>query len=649
MNWKNIPAVVRFWFLNLLLFLGVGFLNRLILVIFSEQSFKGTPFSLLNQSFLVGVRFDLAVFGYAMILPILILGVNYTHRGFFSIHRSWVIYIYTFLILSVAANVLDIFHWPYFEARLGTALFQWFESAETAFKITYESYPFVRATLGFLIYIGIIWYLIKKIVLYSQGGQTHFNWPWRVSLAVVLVVLTALSARGRVASKSPLRVGHAYFSGDIYANNLALNSLFTFLYSLHHDLRSQLKPSVSKEKFATYLQKYQEFIKKDGSKIDSSVSMEPTRLNFVVVLMESFSAKYSSRLHPELRSYNLTPHFDRLMDQGRIYSSFFSNANHTGHGVFNTSTGIPNPLGISMTKRNEGVKNFGSYSEQLRRRGYHTVFMTTHDAHFDNMFGFMRANGYEQIIGDAEYSIPPISSMGVADHVMFDHAVNLMSELSSQDKPFVITMLTGSNHGPYVVPEIDFKKFVGEDELGKSHQVVFNAVRYADFALGRFIDESRKKDYFKNTVFFFVADHGATIGKSSLPINISRFIVPLLIIDGSGKYIKAKEEKTFSASQMDIAPTVMDLAGGKYEDNFLGTSLLRHEKDRLVPFFFQDTVALVYGKEWYIEHSYTQSKAYNWSNGEELASSQLPYAEAIEFSKTLLSWALYTPTVLSKK
>lgn len=35
------------------------------------------------------------------------------------------------------------------------------------------------------------------------------------------------------------------------------------------------------------------------------------------------------------------------------------------------------------------------------------------------------------------------------------------------------------------------------------------AVKYADYADGAFVEEARSKPWFENTLFVFVADHGA--------------------------------------------------------------------------------------------------------------------------------------------
>ena len=83
-----------------------------------------------------------------------------------------------------------------------------------------------------------------------------------------------------------------------------------------------------------------------------------------------------------------------------------------------------------------------------------------------------------------------------------------------------------------------------------------NAVKYTDWALGRFIEKAKKSDYWKDTLFLVVADHDIRVRGETL-VPIERFHIPGLIL---GADIKPRVVKTV-ASQIDLPTTMLSLMG----------------------------------------------------------------------------------------
>jgi len=95
-------------------------------------------------------------------------------------------------------------------------------------------------------------------------------------------------------------------------------------------------------------------------------------------------------------------------------------------------------------------------------------------------------------------------------------------------------------------------------------------VKYADWAIGDFIERARTRPWFDDTVFVIVADHcAAARGKTDLPID--RFHIPLLIY--APKHLAPARIDTV-ASQIDIAPTVLALLNFSYVSRFFGQDIL---------------------------------------------------------------------------
>jgi phosphoglycerol transferase MdoB-like AlkP superfamily enzyme len=65
----------------------------------------------------------------------------------------------------------------------------------------------------------------------------------------------------------------------------------------------------------------------------------------------------------------------------------------------------------------------------LREHDYQTLFFCTHDPQFDNMQGFLMSNGMMRVYSLFDYaSDEKLSTLGVPDHVMFDHAVEFIKK-----------------------------------------------------------------------------------------------------------------------------------------------------------------------------------------------------------------------------
>ena len=133
-------------------------------------------------------------------------------------------------------------------------------------------------------------------------------------------------------------------------------------------------------------------------------------------------------------------------------------------------------------------------------------------------------------------------------------------------QPFFAHLMTTSNHRSYTYPEgrIDIPSKTGRD----------GAVKYADWALGDFLQRAAGHLWFDNTVFVIVADHQASAsGKTDLPL--ARYRIPLLIC--APKLISPARNERLIA-QMDIAPTLLGLLHWSYTSKFIG-----HDVNRLPP------------------------------------------------------------------
>src|SRR5258708_38280626 len=90
---------------------------------------------------------------------------------------------------------------------------------------------------------------------------------------------------------------------------------------------------------------------------------------------------------------------------------------------------------------------------------------------------------------------------------MFQHVIKTLGTEAGKDRPFFAHLMTTSNHRPFTYPagRIDIPSPGGRD----------GAVKYTDYAIGRFIDEARSKPWFNDTLFVITADQCAAVADNT--------------------------------------------------------------------------------------------------------------------------------------
>ena len=200
----------------------------------------------------------------------------------------------------------------------------------------------------------------------------------------------------------------------------------------------------------------------------------------------------------------------------------------------------------------------------------------------------------------------------------------IFDEMAGNNRPFFAAMMTASDHGPYYIPDY-FEP--------KNTEQKYQITEYADWSLQRFIEMAHEKPWFDNTLFVFVADHGATLD-SDYSIPLSYFHTPLVF------YMPDKLQPQVNeaiASQMDVFPTVMGILNKSYINNTFGIDL--QNESRKYTYFMGDDKYGVLNHEWLLInkpsedqiglYKYQEKEKKNYiSDYPELAKEMQKYAES---------------------
>jgi phosphoglycerol transferase MdoB-like AlkP superfamily enzyme len=290
------------------------------------------------------------------------------------------------------------------------------------------------------------------------------------------------------------------------------------------------------------------------------------RLNVVLVSIESMSADFLGVFG---NAAGLTPNLDRLAREGLFFSRLYATGTRTVRGLEALTLAVPPTPGQSLVRRPNNAGLF-SLAGVFGERGYESKYVYGGYGYFDNMSHFFGANGYAVVDRGAipAGNIHHETVWGVADEDLFDQALGEMRASSAAGRPFFVHVMTTSNHRPYTYPagRIDIASGSGRD----------GAVKYTDWAIGRFVEDSRREPWFDETVFVFVADHqAASAGKTGLPVD--RYRIPLIIY--APKHVRPSRVDRLM-SQIDVAPTVLGLLNFSYRSRFLGWDIFQADPAR---------------------------------------------------------------------
>jgi phosphoglycerol transferase MdoB-like AlkP superfamily enzyme len=289
------------------------------------------------------------------------------------------------------------------------------------------------------------------------------------------------------------------------------------------------------------------------------------RLNVVVLAEESFGAEFVGAYGD---GRGLTPEFDALAREGLLFAHTYASGTRTVRGLEAMSASLPPIPGDSVVKRggNGTVITWGEVMQQL---GYRTSFLYGGYGYFDNMNAYFGANGFE-VHDRSDIHSPRFGNIwGVADEDLFAHALAHFDERAAAGVPFFALVMSTSNHKPYTFPP----GIPGVPESGGGREA---GIRYADFALGQFFREARKRDWYRNTLFVVMADHGARVyGSAEIPLY--SYEIPFVIL-APGRLAPGRVEAL--TGQIDLAPTVLGLLGLPYEAPFFGRDVLHYPDPR---------------------------------------------------------------------
>ncbi|MDP3308878.1 LTA synthase family protein [Methylotenera sp.] len=513
-----------------------------------------------------GLWFDLNALCYFAI-PFLLISL-------FSLNRwrskAWVNkarWILTFLVTFglIFGAVSEYIFWQEFMTRFNFIAVDYLIYTKEVIGNIRESYPVPLILLAIALLALAIVVGISRFVSFDKK---HRPFKQKFKLLIAAIALPIISFQ--LAS-----IDQMEFGKNAYANELAGNGIFSFsaaarrneldydkfYKTIPNELALSTLQSVGSNRQPTGV-----ILPNDANHKAALGPFTRSPKNVVLISVESLSAEYIGAYG---NKQNLTPYLDKLAGESLVFDKLFATGTRTVRGLDALSIAIPPIPGQAIVHR-PNSDHLAGIGELLNQQNYETFFIYGGYGVFDSMNAYFRSNTYT-VVDRTDFDAKTIQSenvWGVDDESLFNNSIAIFDNNAKTNKPFFAHIMTTTNHRPYTFPE-------GKIDLPQGSRE--GAVEYTDYAIGKFIENSKNKPWFKDTVFVIVADHCASVaGKTKLPVD--KYHIPLFFYAPdmlpAGHYSRV-------ASQIDIVPTLLDVLGTKGAEHFYGQSLFKAEAEKL--------------------------------------------------------------------
>jgi N-acetylglucosamine-6-sulfatase len=351
-----------------------------------------------------------------------------------------------------------------------------------------------------------------------------------------------------------------------------------------------------------------------------------SRPNTLFVLVDDLRFNCLSLLgHPFLK----TPNLDRIGKEGAVFSNAFVTTPlcSPSRGSFLTGRWAHSHGIIDNTDRAAASHKLVTFPALQRAAGYETAFIGKW--HMGN--DATPRPGFDHWVcmpGQGRYEDPQLNTNGKMEthkgfntDVLTDAAVDYLKR--SRTKPFSLYLSYKAVHGPFTPPDRHKSLHAGapivrhpnanDDYAGKpafqggtaqqrgpNDETVRNQLRLlqgVDEGMGRVLDVLQQQGQLDNTLVVFTSDNGYFHGDHGLGDKRAAYDEALRIpmLARFPKWIRAGTKIDADVLNVDIAPTMLEVAGAKMPSDMRGLSmvpLLRGKKvkwreDFLAEYFFE--------------------------------------------------------------
>ncbi|MDN5078074.1 LTA synthase family protein [Aliarcobacter butzleri] len=569
-----------------LLFVSLFLIGRFFFYLLYFERFNDISFSESLLTFIYGLRMDTIVICIILVIPTIFLAI--TPKIFSNfISKFLSIYILFFLLIALFIECASFPFFAQYDLRPNYLFIEYLDYPQEVTSLLFKDYKFQFIAVFILIIATIKIYSKSKFINFEQVFKQ--NYISRILILAPILLVLFLGIRSSLGHR-PVNISDALYSTNRVINEITKNSLHSLGYAYYSNKKAEnniskygkidIKEAYKVTSLAIgidYKDEKKPFYREVKSKLTSK-----KQKNLVIFIQESMGAQFTGFIGKQ----NFTPNLDNLAQDYLSFTNLYSNGTRSVRGLAALTSGTLPINGIEVIKRNKSQEGYFTIASLLKPYGYKSSFIYGGEARFDNMKGWYLGNGFDEVIEQKDFTNPIFTSTwGVSDEDLVIKANEKFKSYYENNEKFVSVMFSSSNHMPFELPDgkIEFEKNIPKTS-------VENAIKYADFAIGKFFELAKKEDYFKDTVFVVIADHNVRVyGDQIVPIDM--FQIPAVIVSSDIPH----QIFTNLTSQSDVLATALDLIGIDLSYPILGNSIFKDNKKNINLMIFDEIYA--YRKE----------------------------------------------------
>ncbi|MFW3339951.1 LTA synthase family protein [Aliarcobacter butzleri] len=569
-----------------LLFVALFLIGRFFFYLLYFERFNDISFFESLLTFIYGLRMDTIVICIILVIPTIFLAI--TPKIFSNfISKFLSIYILFFLLIALFIECASFPFFAQYDLRPNYLFIEYLDYPQEVTSLLFKDYKFQFIAVFILIIATIKIYSKSKFINFEQVFKQ--NYISRILILAPILLVLFLGIRSSLGHR-PVNISDALYSTNRVINEITKNSLHSLGYAYYSNKKAEnniskygkidIKEAYKVASLAIgidYKDEKKPFYREVKSKLASK-----KQKNLVIFIQESMGAQFTGFIGKQ----NFTPNLDNLAQDYLSFTNLYSNGTRSVRGLAALTSGTLPINGVEVIKRNKSQEDYFTVASLLKPYGYKSSFIYGGEARFDNMKGWYLGNGFDEVIEQKDFTNPIFTSTwGVSDEDLVIKANEKFKSYYENNEKFVSVMFSSSNHMPFELPDgkIEFEKNIPKTS-------VENAIKYADFAIGKFFELAKKEDYFKDTVFVVIADHNVRVyGDQIVPIDM--FQIPAVIVSSDIPH----QIFTNLTSQADVLATALDLIGIDLSYPILGNSIFKDNKKNINLMIFDEIYA--YRKE----------------------------------------------------
>ncbi len=503
--------------------------------------------------FCYALRFDLSAICYVNLLLILsyLLPISLREQAWY-IRVQWLIFV-TFNGIAVIFELVDIAYFPFILRRSNAGDLALAGNTTDLLPLFMMEYWYLF--LAFVFILLFLWWSFKKWTIPKDEKPLPFWSQFLVFLLSLPILLVAL--RGGTQLRPLMPINAQQYVPNMQLVPLAYPTILNLIFSTQQKFISEI--SYFSEQEANELFPIYQKLQLD--------SIDRTKSNVVVIILESFGEEYSQLLSKSNKGY--TPFLDSLMKQGLYYEKSFANGLRSTQGIASISISLPalmeDPYLFSAYQNNQ-IRGIGTL---LKEEGYTSAFF--HGANEGTMEfeGFSKLCGFDYYLDRRAFNNDQFydGNWGIWDRPFFQYTASVLDTFR---QPFYAQLFSLTSHHPYAV----------EPSFEQSHPntiPLYRSILYTDDALRRFFNTASKMDWFENTLFVITADHTGLSKNKKYQTLPGRYMIPILLYQPN-TFLGGKQKGI--SQQVDILPTILDYIGYNNSFTSFGKSMLDSSQDR---------------------------------------------------------------------